>query len=69
MKKQRLLRSSVDVCCPFCGTVSAVAIDEGGGETQSFVDDCEVCCKPRIVHVGPPGSGNEEAWVERGGGM
>jgi Cysteine-rich CPXCG len=28
-------------------------VDLGGGEDQSYVEDCSVCCHPRVVHVQP----------------
>jgi hypothetical protein len=28
-----------------------VAIDEGGGDSQSYVEDCPVCCRPWQVEV------------------
>lgn len=51
LKADRLLESFVDVACPYCGKVSQIAIDEGGGEHQTFVEDCEVCCRPRVVQL------------------
>jgi hypothetical protein len=32
--------------CPYCGEPVDVAIDEGGGESQSYVEDCPGCCRP-----------------------
>ena len=32
--------------CPYCGETVEVAIDEGGSSTQSYVEDCSVCCRP-----------------------
>jgi len=49
-ENQRSLASTVELSCPFCGQLGAVAIDEGGGEHQTFVEDCSECCKPRVVH-------------------
>lgn len=59
-------RSRASVQCPFCGELDELSIDLGGGESQSYVEDCAVCCRPRIVHVEPgdePGEPN--LWVER----
>lgn len=66
--KRRGINSSVELACPFCGNVSTVTVDEGGGEHQTYVEDCEVCCKPRVVHVDPePQSrrGEPHIWLER----
>ena len=66
--KRRELNSSVELACPFCGEVSVIAVDEGGGEEQTYVEDCSVCCKPRVVHIEPKPdskSGVPRIWLER----
>ena len=35
-----------DFQCPYCGETISVEVDASAGERQSFVSDCEVCCKP-----------------------
>ena len=35
-----------EVICPYCGESISVWIDEGGGPTQRYVEDCSVCCRP-----------------------
>jgi hypothetical protein len=37
--------------CPHCGAASEIALDPGGGATQSYVEDCPVCCQPWQVLV------------------
>jgi hypothetical protein len=37
--------------CPYCGEPVEVAVDEGGGAVQSYVEDCPVCCRPWQVEV------------------
>ncbi len=64
MIPKRPLNSSAELACPFCGEVSAVFLDEGGGENQTFVEDCAVCCRPRIVHLEATG-GDVHIWCER----
>ena len=39
------------VDCPHCGAPVEVALDPGGGATQDYVEDCEVCCQPWRVTV------------------
>jgi hypothetical protein len=39
------------VVCPYCGEENEVAIDPGSGETQEYVEDCQVCCQPWRVSV------------------
>lgn len=59
-------RSSASVECPFCGQTDQLAVDLGGGEHQTYTEDCAVCCRPRIVHVEPGDEpGEVRVWVER----
>lgn len=37
--------------CSYCGEPVELLIDEGGGERQSYVEDCPVCCRPWEVEV------------------
>jgi len=37
--------------CPYCGEDVELVVDEGGGEQQSYVEDCPVCCRPWQVEV------------------
>lgn len=37
--------------CDSCGEDIVVPIDPSGGESQSYVEDCPVCCSPNVVHV------------------
>lgn len=39
------------VVCPYCGEEIEIAVDPGGGSSQSYVEDCAVCCSPWMVHV------------------
>jgi Cysteine-rich CPXCG len=65
-RPERGLCESIDVACPFCGVVEPMAVDEGGGEQQTLVEDCPVCCKPRVVQVD---SSRGSHRVARGDGM
>ena len=65
--KRRRLQDSVEVACPFCGKLGAIAIDEGGGEHQTYVEDCPTCCRPRVVHFdsSPDLRRGVKVWLER----
>ena len=43
--------SAATVICPYCGQAVMILLDTGGGTTQDYVEDCEVCCNPWQVHV------------------
>ena len=34
-----------EVQCPFCGEPITVVVD-CSEETQTYIEDCEVCCRP-----------------------
>jgi hypothetical protein len=37
--------------CPYCGEPIILVVDEGGGANQSYIEDCEVCCRPMQVYL------------------
>ncbi|HEX5632789.1 MAG TPA: CPXCG motif-containing cysteine-rich protein [Gemmatimonadales bacterium] len=53
-----------DIRCPHCGEINAVTLDPGGGKTQEYVEDCQVCCRPWTVHVQYDADGGVEVWAE-----
>jgi len=40
-----------EISCPYCGEAISVWVDEGGGSTQRYVEDCSVCCRPIEIAV------------------
>ncbi len=52
-----MLTSQV-VDCPYCGEPNEIEIDVSAGKTQSYVEDCQVCCRPWNVKVRVDGRGN-----------
>ena len=36
--------------CPYCGEPVTLALDASAGD-QSYVEDCQVCCRPMVVVV------------------
>ena len=45
------LEDDHEINCPYCGTGFSVRVDNTGGGRQSFVVDCENCCRPIEVEV------------------
>ncbi|MCT7950442.1 CPXCG motif-containing cysteine-rich protein [Ancylothrix sp. C2] len=43
--------SSAEFFCAFCGEVNYTVVDFGGGFSQSYVEDCQVCCQPNVLYV------------------
>jgi hypothetical protein len=49
--------TAASVYCPYCNETVEIAIDPGGGPSQEYVEDCEVCCQPWAVSVHYRGDG------------
>lgn len=37
--------------CDNCGEEIVIPVDLGGGQDQTYVEDCPVCCSPNVIHV------------------
>jgi len=37
--------------CAGCGEWNVTTVDASAGRHQSYVEDCQVCCKPNVLHV------------------
>ena len=37
--------------CPYCGETNEISLDPGSGNDQEYVEDCQVCCRPWLMHV------------------
>jgi Cysteine-rich CPXCG len=37
--------------CAGCGEWNETVVDSSGGTNQSYVEDCQVCCKPNVLRV------------------
>ena len=46
-----MLRMESGFQCAGCGEWNATAVDESAGSTQSYIEDCQVCCKPNLLQV------------------
>jgi hypothetical protein len=52
------------VVCPYCGEENEIALDPGSGESQEYIEDCQVCCRPWRVVVSYEGTGEVHVHVE-----
>lgn len=39
-----------NISCPYCGESISVLVDDSVPE-QSYVEDCQVCCRPIVLDV------------------
>ena len=37
--------------CAGCGEWNSVIVDESAGRQQSYVEDCQVCCKLNVLRA------------------
>lgn len=37
--------------CAGCGEWNNTSIDESAGRRQTYVEDCQVCCKPNVLTI------------------
>ena len=37
--------------CASCGEWNDTTVDESAGRRQSYVEDCQVCCKPNVLRI------------------
>jgi hypothetical protein len=37
--------------CAGCGEWNSTSVDETAGCRQSYIEDCQVCCKPNLLQV------------------
>lgn len=56
--------TDVLVVCPHCGEANEIGLDPGGGPTQEYVEDCQVCCRPWRLTVRYGADGSAEVFAE-----
>ena len=37
--------------CAGCGAWNETDVDESASRNQTYVEDCQVCCKPNLLHI------------------
>jgi hypothetical protein len=50
--------------CPYCFEENELSVDLAGGANQSYVEDCQVCCRPWQVRVTIDDDGRVELELE-----
>ncbi len=43
--------------CPYCGENISIIVDDSVPE-QTYIEDCEVCCRPIVMHATVDYDGN-----------
>jgi len=42
---------NLDSNAPGCGEWNTTTVDDSAGRVQSYIEDCQVCCKPNLLRV------------------
>ena len=50
-KKQGRPTEEASYICDACGEEIVIPVDLSAGESQEYVEDCPVCCRPNVIHV------------------
>ena len=37
--------------CAGCGEWNDTSVDESAGSRQTYVEDCQVCCRPNVLRI------------------
>jgi hypothetical protein len=67
MKRKKRKRRPPDegrYVCDACGEEIVVPLDLSAGESQEYVEDCPVCCRPNVIHVEIDEQGEARVWAE-----
>jgi hypothetical protein len=43
--------SPCEYACAYCGEIVETAVDPSAGESQSYIEDCAVCCRPNVLRL------------------
>ena len=50
--------------CAFCGETNSIDVDFTAGDSQSYTEDCQVCCRPNALSIEFSDDGRVEVWAE-----
>ena len=50
--------------CDACGEEIIIPLDVTEGSSQTYVEDCPVCCRANTIHVQIDDDGNAQVWAE-----
>ena len=64
--KRRNVTSEEDASyiCDACGEVIVIPLDLSEGTSQTYVEDCPVCCRANTIHVQIDDEGVAQIWAE-----
>jgi len=45
------MQTTAEFYCAYCGEENTTFVDLSTGSYQSYVEDCQVCCRPNILYI------------------
>jgi hypothetical protein len=63
-KRRRTLTEEASYVCDACGEEVVIPVDLSAGESQEYVEDCPVCCRPNVIHVEIEEGGEVRVWAK-----
>jgi hypothetical protein len=45
------METTAEYTCAFCGETNSTFVDLSAGMEQSYVEDCQVCCRPNTLYI------------------
>lgn len=45
------MQNTAEYTCAYCGEANLTFVDLSAGTQQSYVEDCQVCCQPNVLHL------------------
>lgn len=45
------METTAEFFCGFCGEPNLTFVDLSAGNQQSYIEDCQVCCRPNVLYV------------------
>ncbi|USR90915.1 CPXCG motif-containing cysteine-rich protein [Phormidium yuhuli AB48] len=45
------MQNTATYYCAYCGEENSTFVDWSAGSQQSYLEDCQVCCRPNILYV------------------
>ncbi len=51
MEIQKSEVQSAEYTCACCGEINSTFIDPSQGDQQTYIEDCQVCCRPNELTI------------------
>ena len=45
------MQDEASYICDACGEEIVIPVDHSAGQSQEYVEDCPVCCRPNVIRL------------------